>query len=214
MARAKICGLNEPAGVAAAIGDGAAWVGFVFFAKSPRAVSPAGAAALAVKVPAHVGKVGLFVDADDAAIEAALAALPLDLLQLHGNETPERVAAIRARVGRPVMKAFKLAVAEDLAPVAAYEKVADWLLFDAKAAPGKGLGLPGGNGLAFDWTLLQGRQFAKPWMLSGGLDPLNVQPAIRLTGAEAVDVSSGVEDRPGVKNPTKIMAFLNAVRTA
>src|SRR3954468_7947884 len=165
---AKICGLSSEEAVAASIEGGAAYLGFVFYPPSPRCVSPARAAALCADVPASVRRVGLFVDADDGAIEAALDAAPLDILQFHGRESPERVAAVKARFGRPVMKAIPVASAEDVTAASRYEDCADFLLFDAKP-PLRDDALPGGNGLAFDWRLIAGRRWGRPWMLSGGL---------------------------------------------
>ncbi|HYM33293.1 MAG TPA: phosphoribosylanthranilate isomerase [Candidatus Cybelea sp.] len=208
---AKICGLNTPEAVAAAVTGGADMIGLVFYPPSPRNVTPAQAAALAKSVPTGVDKVGLFVDADDAAIGAAVNAASLDLLQLHGHESPERVAALKRLFKIPAIKAVPLSSAEDLIKAAAFESVADWLLFDAKVpALSKGA-LPGGNGLAFDWELLAGRKFKRPWLLSGGLNAGNVAEAVRISGAHAVDVSSGVESAPGRKDPARIGAFLDAV---
>ena len=204
----KICGLRSPDAVAAAVGAGAAYLGFVFFPRSPRHVTLAEAAALAVEVPPGVAKVALVVDADDAALEALVAAVPVDMIQLHGNESPERVRAVRARFGLPVMKAVGIAGPEDLEKIETYARVADQLLVDAK--PPKGADLPGGNGLAFDWRLLAGRRWPVPWMLAGGLTPGNVAEAVRLTGARQVDVSSGVESAPGVKDERLIRAFVEA----
>ncbi|MEI4471003.1 phosphoribosylanthranilate isomerase [Frigidibacter sp. MR17.24] len=206
--RVKICGLTTPESLAAAIEAGARYVGFVFFPKSPRAIDIARAAALAVEVPPGVAKVALVVDADDATLEAITAEVPLDMLQLHGHESPARVAEIRARFGLPVMKALGVATAADLDAIAEYEAVADQLLIDAKAP--KDAALPGGNGIAFDWQLIAGRAWKKPWMLAGGLTPFNVAEAVRLTGARQVDVSSGVETAPGVKDDGLIRAFLKA----
>jgi phosphoribosylanthranilate isomerase len=208
---AKICGLSSEAAVAAAIEGGAAYVGFVFYPPSPRAVSAARAAALCVGLSEGVRRVGLFVDADDETIAAALDAAPLDILQFHGKETPARVAEARARFGRPVMKAIALASKEDVASAAGYEGVADLLLFDAKP-PRRADALPGGNGLAFDWRLVAGRSWRKPWMLSGGLTAELLAEAVAISGATAVDVSSGVERRPGDKDPDKIRAFLAVAR--
>ncbi|SIQ64598.1 phosphoribosylanthranilate isomerase [Paracoccus thiocyanatus] len=202
----KICGLTEAAGLSAAIGAGARYLGFVFFAKSPRHLAPQAAAQLAAQVPLGVAKVGLFVDPDDAALDATLAHMPLDMIQLHGNETPARVAAIKARTGLPVMKAVGLAGPRDLDALWDYGLVADMLLIDAK--PPKDAELPGGNGLAFDWRLLAGRQILKPWLLAGGLTPENVAQAVRLTRAPGVDVSSGVESAPGVKDPERVRRFI------
>jgi phosphoribosylanthranilate isomerase len=208
---AKICGLSTEEAVVAAIAGGAAYLGFVFYPRSPRAVTPFAAAGLCAHLPAGVARVGLFVDADDALIEAALAAAPIDILQLHGSETPERVAETRLRFGRPVMKAVAVAGPQDALGAARYEDVADLLLFDAKP-PRRPDALPGGNGLAFDWALIAGRKWRRPWMLSGGLTAELLPEAVRISGAAAVDVSSGVESRPGVKDPGKIRAFLAAAR--
>ncbi|SDD63940.1 phosphoribosylanthranilate isomerase [Paracoccus isoporae] len=208
MAQVKICGLTRPDHLAAAVDAGAAFVGFVFFEKSPRHVSPEIAAELAAEVPVGVARVGLFVDPDDATLDATLARVPLDLLQLHGSETPARVAEIKARHGLPVMKAVGVAGPEDLEALWDYGLVADLLLVDAK--PPRQAALPGGNGLAFDWRLLVGRKWLTPWMLAGGLTPENVAEAVRLTGARIVDVSSGVEAAPGQKDPDRIRAFLAA----
>ena len=206
--RVKICGLRDAAAVDAAVAAGAAYLGFVFFPKSPRNVDVDTAAALAATVPPGVAKVALTVDADDAALDALTAAVPLDMLQLHGSESPERVAEVRARYGLPVMKAVGVATAEDLPRLDTYARVADQILVDAKPPPGADL--PGGNGLAFDWRLIAGRRWPVPWMLAGGLTPDNVAEAIRATGARQVDVSSGVESAPGVKDPELIRAFVTA----
>jgi phosphoribosylanthranilate isomerase len=190
---------------------GADFVGFVFYPPSPRAVTPAQAAALAAKVPDHIAKVGLFVDADDATIAATLDQAPLQALQLHGAESVGRVGQIKAKFGLSVMKAVKVATADDVAAARIYEEAADWLLFDAKAPKTMAGALPGGNALSFDWRLLRNRKWALPWMLCGGLDVGNVADAVAITGAPAVDVSSGVEDRPGRKDPARIQAFLEVV---
>jgi phosphoribosylanthranilate isomerase len=208
---AKICGLSSEAAVRAAIAGGADFLGFVFYPPSPRAVSPAEAGRLCAAVPAPIARVGLFVDADDATIGAVVAAVPLDILQFHGSESPERVADAKARFGCPVMKAVAVAGPADLSTASLYEDVADVLLFDAKPPPRPGA-LPGGNGVAFDWGLLAGRQWRRPWLLSGGLTAELLPQAVRLSGARAVDVSSGVESRPGVKDPGKIREFLAAAR--
>ncbi len=202
----KICGLNTPAALDAAVAAGARLVGFVFFPPSPRVLSPAAAAALARRVPPGVLRVGLVVDADDATLDAILAAVPLDLLQLHGQESPERVAAVRARFGLPVIKAIAVEQAADLAAAERYAGIADRLLFDAR--PPKGALLPGGNARSFDWRLLAGRSWPRPWLLAGGLHAGNLAEAVRLSGAAAVDVSSGVEEAPGRKNVGLIRAFL------
>lgn len=207
---AKICGLSTAEGVAAAARNGARYVGFVFYPPSRRNVTPALAGALTAVVPAGIAKVGLFVDAEDALLEAALAGAPLDLLQFHGRESPERVLQAKRRFGKPVMKAIPVASAADLELAALYYGVADLLLFDAK--PPKDAAVPGGNGLVFDWELLGGRRWPLPWMLSGGLTPDNLGEAVRITHAAAVDVSSGVERAPGVKDPERIGAFLARAR--
>ena len=208
----KICGINTPAALAAAVAGGADYVGFVFYPRSPRAVTPETAHTLAAQTPARVTKVGLAVDLDDAALAALLEAVPLDLWQLHGAESPARVAQIKARFGLPVMKVVKISGPADVAAAEAYFRTADRLLFDAKPPKEMTEALPGGNALAFDWQLLAGKTWPLPWMLSGGLDPANVAEAARISGARAVDVSSGVEDRPGHKNPDKIHAFLAAAK--
>jgi phosphoribosylanthranilate isomerase len=210
----KICGINSPAAMAAAVDGGAAFIGLVFYPPSPRFVEIEQAAALAVGVPERVTKTGLLVDADDTLIAGILRRVPLDLLQLHGSETPARVREIRARFALPVMKVVKIAGAEDVAAAETYAAAADRLLFDAKPPKGMTGALPGGNALSFDWRLLAGRRWNVPWMLSGGLNAGNVAEAVRTAGAPAIDVSSGVEDRPGVKSPEKIRAFLKAARTA
>ncbi|MDZ4136652.1 MAG: phosphoribosylanthranilate isomerase [Paracoccaceae bacterium] len=206
--RVKICGLRHAADVAAVVSAGAAYAGFVFFAKSPRHLTIEQARGLALLAPAGLAKVALTVNADDAALDAIMDGVPLDMLQLHGSETPERVAEVRARYGLPVMKAIGVADEGDLAALMDYSLVADQLLIDAK--PPKDAALPGGNGLSFDWRLLVGRKWLTPWMLAGGLTPENVAEAIRLTGARQVDVSSGVESAPGVKDASRIVAFVAA----
>lgn len=208
--RVKICGLKTPGDVAAAAGAGAAYGGFVFFPKSPRHLEIAEAQALAQQAPVGLAKVALVVDADDALLDALCAAVPLDMLQLHGHETPERVQAVRARYGLPVMKAVGVADESDLAALDRYALVADQVLVDAK--PPKGADLPGGNGLSFDWRLLAGRRWTRPWMLAGGLTPETVAEAVALTGARQVDVSSGVEAARGVKDHDMIRAFIEAAQ--
>ena len=207
-AAVKICGLTGAEDAAAAAAAGARFGGLVFFPRSPRHLDVPRAAALARAMPEGLARVGLFVDPSDEALDAVLAEVPLDIVQLHGGETPARVAEVRARTGLPVMKAVGIAAPADLDRLWDYGLVADLLLVDAKPAPGAAL--PGGNGLAFDWRLLVGRRFLKPWMLAGGLAPDNVAEAIRLTGAPAVDVSSGVESAPGVKDAGLIRAFARA----
>jgi phosphoribosylanthranilate isomerase len=213
MVAAKICGLKTPETVQAAVEGGADFVGFNFFTRTPRYVEPERAGALARSMPAGIVKTGLFVDDDDARIGAILAAVPLDLLQLHGSETPERIAAIKARFDLPVMKVIKVRAAADIARARDYEGVADRLLFDAQPPATMKNAMPGGNAVSFDWTLLQGFRSPLPWMLSGGLTVENLAEAVRRTGAPAVDVSSGVEDRPGDKNINKIKAFLELSRS-
>lgn len=207
----KICGLTTAAAVAAAVDGGARFVGFVFFPPSPRSLTPDAAAALTAAVPAGITRVALTVDADDALLEAIVAGAGIDMLQFHGTEAPARVADIRERHGLPVMKAVAIAGADDIGRARAYEPVADRLLFDAR--PPEGATRPGGNALAFDWALIRGEVWRVPWMLAGGLTIDNVADAVRTSGAGAVDVSSGVEDAPGVKDPEKIAAFLRFAAT-
>ncbi|MDP4992017.1 MAG: phosphoribosylanthranilate isomerase [Marivita lacus] len=208
--RVKICGLTRPEDVIAVAEAGAAYSGFVFFPKSPRNLSIDAARALALDVPVGVAKVALVVNADDALLDAITDAVPLDMLQLHGDEPPERVSEVRARYGLPVMKAVGVADAEDVAALDAYSEVADQILVDAK--PPKHADLPGGNGVSFDWRLIAARRWSVPWMLAGGLTPDNVAEAIALTGAKQVDVSSGVEAAPGVKDAVLIRDFVTATR--
>ena len=209
--KVKICGLRTVADVMAAADAGASYVGFVLFPKSPRNVTIDEAAALAIEVPMGVAKVALVVNADDAFLDALTAKVPLDMLQLHGSETPARVAEVKARYSLPVMKAIGISTAADLEKIDTYAAVADQLLIDAK--PPKDANLPGGNGNAFDWQLLAGRKYwTKPWMLAGGLAMDNVASAIATTGATQVDLSSGVESAPGVKDPALIHAFIAAAR--
>jgi phosphoribosylanthranilate isomerase len=207
---AKICGLKTQETLAAAVAGGASLVGFNFYGRSPRCVDPATVKQLAANVSAGVRTVGLLVDDSDARIAEILGTCDLDLLQLHGHETPERVAEIRVRFGKPVIKAIPVSEAADLDRAAAYEGVVDYLMFDAKPPKAMTNALPGGNALSFDWTLLAGRRFRRPWLLAGGLTPDNLVDAVRISGAPMVDVSSGVEDRPGEKNMSKIKAFLDA----
>ena len=208
---AKICGLNAADAVAAAVAGGAGYIGLVFYPPSPRSVTPRQAAALAADVPPGVRKVGVFVDASGEALAATLAEVGLDLLQFHGDESVDHVGSVRERFGVPVMKAIRVSRETDVAAADAYAGVADWLLFDARPPATRGDALPGGNALAFDWRMLAGRRWPVPWMLSGGLDADNVAEAVRVAGARAVDVSSGVEDRSGHKSPARIAAFLGAV---
>lgn len=208
---AKICGLNAPDAVAAAVAGGASHVGLNFYPPSPRYVTPAEAARLMARVPAAIRKVGVFVDPDDETLAATLAEVSLDMVQLHGDESVARVAEVHERFGVEVMKAVRISCSADVEIAAGYAGGVDWLMFDARApadAPGA---LPGGNALAFDWRLLAGRRWPVPWMLSGGLDAGNVAEAVSITGATAVDVSSGVEESRGRKSPVKIASFLAAV---
>lgn len=198
--------------MAAAADAGARYVGFVFFAKSPRNVSVAQARALALEVPTGIAKVALVVNADDTTLDEIVAQVPLDMLQLHGSEPPARVAEIRTRYGLPVMKAIGVAEAADLAAIDAYSEVADQLLLDTKKP--KGADLPGGNGVAFDWSLLAARKYwTVPWMLAGGLTQDNVAEAVRVTGARQVDLSSAIESAPGVKDAARMAAFSAALAT-
>ncbi|MBO6777897.1 MAG: phosphoribosylanthranilate isomerase [Marinibacterium sp.] len=206
----KICGLTDRAGIEASVNAGARYLGFNFFPKSPRYVTPVQAAELAMSVPPGVCKVALTVDADNALLDDITGHAPFDMLQLHGHETPARVAEVKARYGLPVMKVVGVANVEDLANVEAHSTVADQILVDAK--PPKGAVLPGGNGIAFDWKLIAGRRWPVPWMLAGGLTPENVSEAIAQTGARQVDVSSGVESAPGCKDADMIADFLASTK--
>ena len=205
---AKICGINSSEAMAAAVNGRAAYVGLVFYPPSPRNVTPEEAASLVANVPEHVAKVGLFVDADDDTLQRALDVVPLDILQLHGNEMPQRVADIKKMFGVQVMKAVRIAGPDDIVRAADFVTVSDRLLFDAQMPADMPGALPGGNGLAFDWNLLAEKEWALPWMLSGGLTSENLAQAVMATGAICVDVSSGVEASRGVKDPEKIRRFL------
>ncbi len=208
----KICGLREPATLDAALDAGADMVGFVFFAPSPRNLSLDAARTLAARVDGRARIVALTVDADDAALAAVVAAVAPDMLQLHGGETPERVGAVRARFGVPVMRALAIAGPDDLRRAARFEGACDALLFDAR--PPAGADRPGGHGGSFDWTLLKDHAPQRPWLLAGGLRPGNVGAAMRASGAHGVDVSSGVEASPGVKDADLIARFVAAARGA
>ncbi|MDA8230818.1 MAG: phosphoribosylanthranilate isomerase [Magnetospirillum sp.] len=208
----KICGINSEKAMEAAIEAGADYVGLVFFPPSPRFVTPAHAAELLQFLPEEMVKVGLFVDPDDALLDEVLCQVRLDMLQFHGRETPARLDTIRLEYGIPVMKAIPVSTAEDLGAAEPFLSVADSLLFDAK--PPKDAILPGGNAASFDWTVLAGRRWSLPWMLAGGLTPENVAEAIRVSGARAVDVSSGVESAPGIKDAARIRAFVKAAKGA
>jgi phosphoribosylanthranilate isomerase len=206
---AKICGLSTPETLDAAVAAGARFIGFVTYPRSPRHVASNDMLkSLGARVPKGVIRTGLFVDPDDALLDERLATGAIDLLQLHGGETPERVAAIKARTGKAVMKVIKVGEASDIERgIAAYAGVADRLMFDVAGGT-----LPGGNATAFDWTFLSGRTVPLPWLLAGGLTPDNVAEAVRVTGAHAVDVSSGVESSRGVKSVDLIRAFLDRVK--
>jgi phosphoribosylanthranilate isomerase len=208
----KICGLKTPEALDVALESGADLVGFVFFPPSPRHLALEAARALGLRVQGRAGKVALTVDADDDTLRAVVETLKPDMLQLHGSEPPERVAAVRTRFARPVMKALPIAERRDLSPIGVYAKVADRLIFDARAP--QDATRPGGLGQPFDWTLLQGIDAGVPFMLSGGLDADNVAEALRITRGGGVDVSSGVERAPGEKDPDKIRAFIRAARAA
>ncbi|HSH99776.1 MAG TPA: phosphoribosylanthranilate isomerase [Reyranella sp.] len=205
---AKICGLSTPETLEAAVRHGARFVGFVSYPRSPRHISTETMRVLGARVPQTVTRVGLFVDPDDALLDEKLATGALDLLQLHGSEAPGRVAAIRRRTGKPVMKVIKVGATADVERgIAVYASVADRLMFDTAEGT-----LPGGNAKAFDWSFLAGRAVPLPWLLAGGLTPDNVAEAVRVTGAPTVDVSSGVESSRGVKSVDLIRAFLERVK--
>lgn len=208
--KVKICGVRTPAILEAAAAAGADFIGLVLFAKSPRNLSPEAAGVLADAARGRIGTVAVMVDPDDALINQVAATVRPDLLQLHGHESPERVAAIKAKTGLPVIKAISVAAAADVGEASAYAGIADQILFDAKAEPDAML--PGGNGIPFDWRALAAAR--PPFALSGGLNPENVGEAVRLTGAALVDVSSGVETAPGVKDEKLIQRFIRAARTA
>jgi phosphoribosylanthranilate isomerase len=207
----KVCGLTQPEGVEQAVTLGAAYLGFIFYPPSPRHLDPARARELAARVPTRVATVGVLVDPSDGEIDAVLQAVPLDFLQLHGHETPERVAALALRSGCRVIKALRVEEPADFGPLDEHATAADLLLLDAK--PPRDSAWPGGHGLPFDWHLLAGRAMPGPWALAGGLRADNLEAAVRLTGAPMVDVSSGVESGgPGVKDPAKLAAFFAAAR--
>lgn len=205
----KICGVTDSAALEAAIAHGADYVGLVFYRPSPRHLSAADARALAGRAEGRIGKVGLFVDPDDAVLAQAISVASLDAIQLHGGETPERAAEVRERFGLPVWKALPVASSRDIESASGWSGAADLLLFDAKTPQG---GLPGGMGLRFDWNLVGAYSGRVPWGLAGGLTPQNVSEAVRITGAPLLDCSSGVESAPGVKDSGKIAAFCRAAR--
>ena len=206
--QAKICGLTTPEAVSAALEGGAAFLGFMFFARSPRNVDPATAARLAMPVRGAARIVAVTVDPDDGEVDRIAAVLKPDLIQLHGAESPSRARAIAVRSGAGVIKVVPVAESADLARAADYETVVQHLMFETK--PPKDADRPGGLGAAFDWTLLAGRRFQRPWFLAGGLDPWNLAEAVQQSGAPLLDVSSGVERGPGLKDPALIRAFLDA----
>ena len=206
----KICGIKDLPALDAARQAGADMVGFVFFPPSPRAVTTIQAGELARSYAHGPKRVGLFVDPDDAMLAATLAEVPLDILQLHGEESPARAGEIRARFGKPVMKALGIGSKADLARLTDYADQVDYFLLDARPPPGGAL--PGGNAQAFDWALMKGECPPRPWLLAGGLTPANVVEAIATSGAPGVDVSSGVERARGVKDPAAIMAFIAAAK--
>ncbi len=201
----KICGVTTPEAAVAA--SRAAMIGFVFYPRSPRFLRGPQAGDLISRTPPGPHRVGLFVDSDDAIIESILEYADLDFLQLHGEESPQRVQAIKQRFAKPVIKAITLRVVSDLDAATGYFDSADWLLFDA--SPPTGALRPGGNATAFDWRILDNRHWPLPWLLAGGLDADNLARAVNMTGARVVDVSSGVEERPGYKSPEKIKQFLD-----
>ncbi len=212
-AKAKICGVSTPEAVRAAVDGGAAFLGFMFFARSPRNIAPEAAARLTPPARTRGVKiVAVAVDPSDAEVDAIVADVSPDLIQLHGHESPARVREIAARSDRAIIKVIHVAEAGDVDAAKAYEPVVEHLMFETK--PPKDADRPGGLGAPFDWTLLSGRRFARPWLLAGGLDPWNVDAAIAASGAPMVDVSSGVERGPGLKDPALITAFLDAVRRA
>ncbi|HEX3972126.1 MAG TPA: phosphoribosylanthranilate isomerase [Stellaceae bacterium] len=205
---AKICGLTTEEAVQAAVAGGARFTGFVFYPPSPRSLGIAQAASLVASVPPGITRVGVFVDPDDTLLDNVLTKMPLDMVQLHGSETPARAEAIKRRFGTKVMKAIKVASELDLQAAKEFLGSVDWLMFDAKAPKDMANALPGGNALAFDWELLRQKNWPLPWMLSGGLTVDNLSEAVKISRATAIDVSSGVEMRPGVKDPAKVCAFL------
>ncbi|MGB0703766.1 MAG: phosphoribosylanthranilate isomerase [Paracoccaceae bacterium] len=208
--RVKICGLTSPEAIKGAAQAGATYGGLVFYEKSPRHLSLAKAREVALAAPPGFAKVALVVNPQDAFLEEMLSQVPIDILQLHGAEQPQRVQQIKQSTGLPIMKALGIATAQDLHEIDRYAEICDQLLIDAKPAPGAKL--PGGNGLAFDWQLLENHTWKIPWMLAGGLTPDNVAQAIRVTQARQIDVSSGVESAPGLKDMDKMRNFVAQAR--
>ncbi len=206
----KVCGLTSAAAMEDAAKAGARYAGLVFFEKSPRNVSMDQAREIALAAPIGLAKVALTVDASDDFLQAMLDKVAIDIIQLHGKETPERVREVKAKFGLPVMKAVGVADKDDLIKIDMFSEVADQILVDAKAP--KGADLPGGNGLSFDWTLIQGRRWSTPWMLAGGLTPETARRAVEMTGARQLDVSSGVESAPGIKDAQKMQAFVQVAQ--
>jgi len=209
---AKICGVSTPEAVSAALEGGAAYLGFMFFEKSPRNIGVEAAARLAQPIRGRAKVVAVTVDPDDAELDRIATGLRPDFIQLHGKETPSRVRDVARRIGAGVIKVAPVSEASDIDRAADYEGVADHLMFEGR--PPKDASRPGGAGLSFDWTLLSGRRFQRPWFLAGGLDPWNLAEAVAQSGAPIVDVSSGVERGPGLKDPALITAFLDAARKA
>ena len=208
---AKICGLSDPLAVSAAVDGRAQFVGFVFYPPSPRSLMPAAAGTLARLLPQSVYPVGVFFEPSDTELDSVIKNIPNVLIQLHGCESPKRVVDIKARLGAPIIKAISVATEDDLKTADKYKNIVDWLLFDSKAPVSKHKALPGGNGLAFDWSVLSDRKWKVPWLLSGGLTAGNLAEAVSSTRARAVDVSSGVEDARGRKDPERIREFLEVV---
>ncbi len=208
--KVKICGINSRAAMEAAINHRAAYIGLVFYPKSPRSLDIMAAAALSSIIPRHINIVGLFVNPDDDLISNVLEAIPLDMIQLHGDETAKRCMQIKTRTDRKIIKAIGIEQKSDLLQISPYEEICDMLLFDAK--PPQNAKLPGGNAIAFDWQILNDQQYSKPWMLAGGLNIDNIENAIKITNAKNIDISSGVEISAGQKSPKKITSFLDKVR--
>ncbi len=210
MTHVKICGVNSPAALKAAVRGGANYIGLVFYGPSPRCVPIETAVTFSGLAPDGVKVVGLFVDPSDEEIRGPVKYAWLDMIQLHGNESPARVKEIKAAFNVPVMKAFRIKSKDDLAHVEDYKDACDWFLFDAKVD--EGAALPGGTGVTFDWNVLKDYDPGKPWMLAGGLNADNIAQALEALSPDAVDLSSGVEDSPGVKSPDKIAAFFDAIK--